>query len=126
MVYWLCMALPIPPKVPEPGFYYHYKHNPANGVFDYAYEVIAVGFHTEDNPRDGEAQFCIYRPLYETAAVFQAAKTLGIQCVDARPLGMWLETVQVNGQTVPRFARITDPEVVAQLEQVRNHMYPSK
>lgn len=121
------MALPIPPKVPEPGFYYHYKHDPNTQSFEaYAYEVIAVGFHTEDKPREGEAQFCIYRPLYESAPVYGASKALGIQCVDARPLGMWLETVEVNGQTLPRFARITDPDVVARLTEIRDRMYPSK
>lgn len=118
------MALSIPPAVPTPGFYYHYKHNPANGVFDYAYEVVAVGFHTEDDPREGEAQFCVYRPLYENAAVYQASRDLGIQCVDLRPLAMWLEHVERDGQSVPRFARITDEAVIAQLVDARTRMYP--
>ncbi|MEY2640726.1 MAG: hypothetical protein RL150_119 [Candidatus Parcubacteria bacterium] len=118
------MALPIPDAVPKPGFYYHYKHNPERGVFDYAYEVVAVGFHTEDNPREGEAQFCVYRPLYEGAAVYQASGDLGIQCVDLRPLGMWLEQVEVNGNVVPRFSPITDETVIAQLKEARSRMYP--
>ena len=48
------MSLPIPKRVPEPGFYYHYKHNPNGPVNDYAYEVVGVGFHTEDDARPGE------------------------------------------------------------------------
>jgi hypothetical protein len=31
----------IPTLVPEPGFYYHYKHDPNGTVNNYAYEVWA-------------------------------------------------------------------------------------
>lgn len=40
----------IPTKVPENGFYYHYKHSENKGINDYAYELIGVGCrHTEDD-----------------------------------------------------------------------------
>lgn len=51
--------LKIPKKVPEVGFYYHYKHDPTGSVNNYAYEVVGVGFHTEDDAREGEEHFLI-------------------------------------------------------------------
>ncbi len=116
------MSLPMPQRVPEPGFYYHYKHNPNGPVNNYAYEVVGVGFHTEDDVRPGEAHFLVYRPLYE-ASVYNASKELGIPCFDNRPLEMWMEDVEKDGKKFPRFKKITDPTVIAQLEKVRGEMY---
>ncbi len=112
----------MPERVPEPGFYYHYKHDPSKGVRDYAYEVLGVGFHTEDDAREGESHFLVYRPLYE-ASVFIASKNLGIPCFDARPLEMWMEDVTKDGKTFPRFKKITDSETISELERVRDEMY---
>ncbi len=112
----------MPEKVPQPGFYYHYKHDPAGPVSNYAYEVIGIGFHTEDDPRPGEKHFLMYRPLYP-AAVYLASKELGIPCFDQRPLEMWMEDIEKDGRTFPRFQKITDPEVIAQLAQIRAEMY---
>ncbi len=116
------MSLPMPQRVPEPGFYYHYKHNPNGAVNNYAYEVMGVGFHTEDDVRSGEAHFLVYRPLYE-ASVYKASKELGIPCFDNRPLEMWMEEVEKDGKKFPRFQKITDPVVVAELEKIRGEMY---
>ncbi len=116
------MSLPMPKRVPEPGFYYHYKHDPSKGAADYAYEVMGVGFHTEDDARDGEAHFLIYRPLYN-ASVYQASKDLNIPCFDARPLEMWMGEVEKEGKTFPRFTKITDTELVSQLEKIKSDMY---
>jgi hypothetical protein len=91
-------------------------------VRDYAYEVVGVGFHTEDDARPGEEHFLIYRPLYE-ASVFLASKELGIPCYDARPLMMWMEDVTKDGKTFPRFQKITDSDTIAELEKVRDQMY---
>lgn len=112
----------IPEKVPELGFYYHYKHDPSKGLEDHAYEVLGVGFHTEDNARPGEEHFLIYRPLYEQN-VYKASKELNIPCLDARPLQMWMEMVTKDGQTFPRFKKITDPNIIAKLEKIRVEMY---
>lgn len=117
------MSLQLPTHVPQPGFYYHYKHDPSGSVENYAYEVMAVGFHTEDDPRPGEEHFVMYRPLYD-AAVYKASNTLGVPCVDARPLGMWMENVEKGGTTFPRFKRITDEAVIKELEEIRDRMYP--
>lgn len=117
------MSLPIPKKVPELGFYYHYKHDPSGLVNNYAYEVVGVGFHTEDNARLGEEHFLIYRPLYE-ASVYKISKSLGVTCFDARPLEMWMGDVIKDGKTFPRFQKITDPDVIAELKKIRTEMYP--
>lgn len=116
------MSLPMPKRVPEPGFYYHYKHDPSGAVNNYAYEVVGVGFHTEDDARPGEEHFLVYRPLYE-ASVYKASKELGIPCFDARPLEMWMEEVTKEGKTFPRFHKITDSAVIVQLEKIRSEMY---
>jgi len=116
------MSLPMPKRVPEPGFYYHYKHDPSGLVNNYAYEVMGVGFHTEDDTRPGEEHFVVYRPLYE-ASVYKASKELGISCFDNRPLEMWIGEVEMNGKKSPRFQKITDPAVIAELDKVRSEMY---
>ena len=116
------MSLPIPKRVPEPGFYYHYKHDQSGAVNNYAYEVVGVGFHTEDDTRPGEEHFLVYRPLYE-ASVYKASNELGIPCFDARPLEMWMEEVTKEGKTLPRFQKITDSVIIEQLENIRSEMY---
>ncbi len=116
------MSLPMPKRVPAPGFYYHYKHNPEGPVNDYAYEVVGVGFHTEDDVRAGEEHFVVYRPLYE-ASVYRASKDLGIPCFDNRPLEMWMGDVAKGDRTFPRFQKITDSEVILELTRIRDEMY---
>lgn len=116
------MSLPMPKQVPEPGFYYHYKHDPNGLVNNYVYEVTRVGFHTEDDARPGEEHFLVYRPLYESS-VYKASKELGIPCFDNRPLEMWMKNVEQNGRKLPRYQKITDPAVIAELEKIRALMY---
>jgi len=118
--------LKIPEKVPERGFYYHYKHDPNGPVENYAYEVVAIGFHTEDDCRPGEEHFMIYRPLYESASVYKTMQQMGFPAADARPLSMWMEDVTKDGKTFPRFQKISDPEVIAQLKSIREKMYGSE
>lgn len=64
---------------PVPGIYHHYKGQ--------RYEVLGVGHHSET-----EEPLVIYRALYGDYGLW------------ARPLGMFNESVEVDGQTVPRFA----------------------
>jgi hypothetical protein len=102
----------IPAKVPEKGFYYHYKHDPA--VFnDHAYEVVGIARHTED-----KSFFVLYVPLYENDWFAPAH-------YQARPLPMFMEEVTKDGKKFPRFSRITDPEVVTKLSAIRSEMYGS-
>lgn len=116
------MPLPMPKRVPKVGFYYHYKHDPSKGLSDHAYEVMGVGFHTEEDARSGEEHFLIYRPLYDQN-VYKASKDLDIACFDARPLEMWMEDVEKDGKKFPRFQEITDTVVIAELERIREEMY---
>jgi hypothetical protein len=67
----------------EPGRYRHYK--------GHDYEVIGEARHTEtDEP------FVVYRALYGERGLW------------IRPLAMFLETVIVDGRTLPRFQRLND------------------
>ncbi|MBP6883910.1 MAG: DUF1653 domain-containing protein [Candidatus Pacebacteria bacterium] len=102
-----------PQKVPVKGFYYHYKHDTSGTINNYAYEVVGVGCHTEEN----DTFMVIYRPLYESSVY-----TAGKLC-DLRPLGMFMEDVTKDGKTFPRFKLITDETVLSQLEKIKNQMY---
>lgn len=103
--------------VPEKGFYYHYKHDPAGAVNNYAYEFMGAGHHTEDDCRPIDTYMAVYRPLYE-AFVYREGKMF-----DLRPLQMWTETVEKDGNVVPRFTKITDPKVIEELTAIRDNMY---
>lgn len=105
-------------KIPAKGFYYHYKHD-VNGSFNnYAYEVVGVGHHTEDDAREIDKLMVVYRPLYTEAFVYQNG-----QLFDLRPLSMFMEEVTKDGQTFPRFSQITDTEIISKLEKLRDEMY---
>ena len=118
------MSLPMPARVPQPGFYRHYKHDPQGPLGNYCYEVMSVGFHTEDDARPGEEHFVNYRPLYESS-VYLAAQALGVPCVDTRPLEMWMGEVEIGGILRPRYVRVTDPLEIAPLRLRRDRLYPS-
>jgi hypothetical protein len=117
------MSVPMPEKVPGVGFYNHYKHDPEGTINNYVYEVMGIGFHTEDDVRPSEKHFVVYRPLYE-AAVYQAERFLGMPCYDSRPLGMWMGDVEKEGKIMPRYVKITDPEVIEKLTKIQGEMYP--
>lgn len=63
------------------GRYRHYKGN--------EYEVTGIARHSET-----EEEMVVYRILY------------GDRSLWVRPLGMFMENVQVNGRMVPRFEYI--------------------
>ncbi|MCM2972110.1 MULTISPECIES: DUF1653 domain-containing protein [Larsenimonas] len=65
-------------KRPAPGIYQHYK-----GAL---YEVLGIARHSET-----EEELVVYRALYGDYALF------------VRPLTMFIETVDVQGEPVPRF-----------------------
>ena len=66
------------PKL-EPGTYKHYKGN--------LYKVYFIATHSET-----EEPLVVYQALYGECGHW------------VRPLSMFLETVEVDGQTIPRFA----------------------
>jgi hypothetical protein len=53
------MAYDIPPpeKLPEPGYYYHFKHDPDGPLNNYAYYIYGVGHHTENDCRPEDVGF---------------------------------------------------------------------
>ncbi|MBZ0331056.1 DUF1653 domain-containing protein [Halomonas sp. ANAO-440] len=63
---------------PVPGIYSHYKGN--------RYEVLGVAHHSET-----EELLVVYRALYGEYGLW------------VRPLAMFTETVEVQGEPVPRF-----------------------
>ncbi len=101
---------------PDKGFYYHYKHDENGDMGNYTYEVLNMGHHTEIEGWNKNA-LVIYRPLYESS-VYKLGKHW-----DARPLKMFLEPVMKDGKEVPRFRKITDPEIISKLEKIRDDMY---
>ena len=101
---------------PEKGFYYHYKHDPAGSINNYAYEVVNIAHHTEIDGLD-ESAMVVYAPLYESS-VYKAGKHW-----DVRPISMFMETVEKEGKTIQRFRKITDPQIISELEKIKKMMY---
>lgn len=66
------------------GEYQHYKGK--------RYQVLGVGCHTETTE-----YFVVYSPLYEHA---------GQPDIWIRPYDMFMETVEIDGVTIPRFKKI--------------------
>lgn len=104
-------------QTPEPGFYYHYKHNPDAEFNNYAYEVVGIGHHTEMKDSD-DALMVVYRPLYDSF-VYRNGKMF-----DLRPLVMFMEKVEKPEYKGPRFIKITDPSLISRLAELRDQMYP--
>ena len=111
---------PPPEKRPEPGYYYHYKHDPNGSVNNYAYYIYGVGHHTEDDCRPLDTFMQVYRPLYE-AYVYTHGKMF-----DLRPLHMFYELAHWQGKEVQRFTKIMDPSVIGQLREIKARMYPDE
>lgn len=70
----------------KPGRYRHYKGN--------EYEVLGIARHSETLE-----EMVVYRALYES-------KDFGRDALWVRPLSMFTEEVEVNGETVSRFRYI--------------------
>ncbi|MEK7538356.1 MAG: DUF1653 domain-containing protein [Patescibacteria group bacterium] len=100
-----------PTQVPANGFYYHYKHNQAGEINNYAYEVIGLGLHTEERNYT-----VLYRPLYKNTFLAPAN-----YC--ARPYDMFIGTVEKDGKIIPRFQKILDPDIIGKLRIIKEGMY---
>lgn len=72
-----------PPKI-DLGVYRHYKGS--------EYEVLGVGCHTETNE-----YFVAYRPVVSKP---------GLPEMWVRPYSMFVETIEKDGQVIPRFQKI--------------------
>jgi hypothetical protein len=110
----------LPRRLIEPGYYYHYKHDASGEVNNYAYYIYGVGHHTEDDAPEFDRHMQAYRPLYD-AFVYKNGKML-----DLRPHHMFFEQVEWQGKLVPRFTKITDPTILAELKKIRRKMYPEE
>ncbi len=104
----------MPENFPAKGFYYHYKHDPSGLVNNYAYEVVGIGHHTE---QDG-VYFVVYRPIYESSVYLEG------KLFDIRPVDSFMEPVIKDGKTFPRFTLIkTDSVVLLELQKIKIEMY---
>lgn len=72
----------------KPGVYKHYKGN--------LYEVLAVARHTET-----EEELVVYNALYGERGTW------------VRPLDMFCESVEVEGELLPRFEFIENSETTS-------------
>ena len=112
---------PVLENRPAPGYYYHYKHDPAGSINNYAYYIYGVGHHTEADCRPEDAFMQVYQPLYESAYVYQNGKMF-----DLRPLQMFYEPADFKGQKVQRFTKIIDAGVIDTLRAIKEQMYPKE
>ena len=74
----------------EPGIYRHYKGN--------TYTVLGVGRHTE-----ADEYFVAYSPVEQKP---------GVPSIWLRPFDMFIEKVEVDGETTSRFQRIEGESVI--------------
>ncbi len=109
-----------PQNLPERGFYYHYKHDPAGPLNNYAYEVLGTGCATETDWKDPDAYMVIYRPLYGESPAYQAGRLWFL-----RPAAMFMGDIPGNdgAPPMPRFHKICNPEIVAELMAAKERMY---
>jgi len=50
--------VPPPEKLPEPGYYYHFKHDPDGPLHNDASYIYGVGHHTEGDCRPEDGSYC--------------------------------------------------------------------
>lgn len=103
------MMNPNPPL--KGGFYYHYKHDPNGALNNYSYEVAGIARNTED-----KSYAVLYRPLYKSDWFSPAD-------YQARPLAMFMETIEKDGLQIPRFSLITDKTVLSELRKIKKEIY---
>jgi hypothetical protein len=109
-----------PTELPEPGYYYHFKHDPDGPLNNYAYYIYGVGHHTEGDCRAEDAFMQVYRPLYEEAYAYRNGGLF-----DLRPLHMFFEPAEWKGKRCARFTKIVDEAVIGQLAAIKARMYPN-
>lgn len=73
----------------EPGLYQHYKGT--------IYRVLGVGCHSELHPHKYYVVYALAEREVEKYPDFWL-----------RPYDMFIETVEFNGETLPRFKKLTD------------------
>src|SRR5438477_12486251 len=117
------MAYDIPPpdQRPESGYYYHFKHDPAGPLNNYAYYIYGVGHHTEDDCRTEDSFMQVYRPLYENFLRLPERRFVrpptAVHVSQARHPG---------GERGVRFTKITDPVVITELQALKTRLYADR
>ena len=111
---------------PEKGFYYHYGHDPKGPVNNCVYEVLGNAFNTEspgDNHSEDPTDFLhdemtVYRPLFSEALVYKTDKRFWIRLTK-----MFCGSIVKNGISIPRFTKIADEKIIAELSKIRDELY---
>lgn len=75
----------------------HWRHYKSTGWIDHTYEVIGIAKHSET-----EEDMVVYRPLYEV----QGDSWVYGYDFAVRPLSMWYDMVEWNGEKIQRFTQI--------------------
>lgn len=96
-------------KIPQ-GFYYHFKHNPEVSINNYAYWLVGIAKHSEN-----EEFTVIYKPMYKN-------EWLGEAELMSRPIEMFTDMVEKPEYSGPRFKLIEDPEIIAKLSILRDNL----
>jgi hypothetical protein len=76
-----------------------YKHYKSTGGLDHLYRVTGFAKHSET-----EEILVVYEALYYNNWLVDSAVQFTV-----RPLGMFMESVEVNGEIKPRFELVSDP-----------------
>lgn len=93
---------------PERGeYYYHFKHDPEKGTEDHLYKIIGTAVHSETDEIS-----VIYQPLYELR--FLDEKEVNYM---SRPMKMWMEFVDRDEYSGPRFIKVEDEEFIGRLQK---------
>ncbi len=101
-------------KIPEKGFYYHFKHDPKKDIYNYAYWVLPVLANDADNPDEPKVS---YLRLYkEPNNWFRKFVEFFDKTKIERP-------ENVTNQ-LTRFVKINDPELCEKLKERFYEMYP--
>lgn len=78
----------------------HWRHYKSSGGEDYTYEVLGITIHSET-----QEEMVLYKMLYdaheEPGRLPYKKWTLFV-----RPLSMWFDTVEWNGQKIQRFTEM--------------------
>ena len=75
----------------------HWRHYKSTGWTDHTYEVIGIAKHSET-----EEDMVVYRPLYDV----QVDSWVYGYDFAVRPLSMWYDIVEWNGERIQRFTQL--------------------
>jgi hypothetical protein len=96
-------------QIPKVGdFYYHYKHDFNKNIQNYAYKIIGIALHSER-----EELLVAYLPLYFPNHIFDYKADFYV-----RPLNMFMENVDNQKYSGPRFRLITDHNIIEELKKL--------